>query len=144
MADAAEALGAPEVAGTFVSPKGLTKRMTGMAAAGVVGGSLAAGAATPMKFDGAPSFGTVGYVAVSADEVAIVQAKKGAFKPKVGSEVIARAPRSEVASVELDPGALKAALKIGFADGGGWEFEVPKIYRKTAEQVVRALGGTAG
>ena len=138
MADASEALGAPEVAGTFVSPKGLTRRMTGAVAGGAVGDVIAGSAS-----EGAPSFGTVGYVAVSANEVAIVQAKKGAFKPKVGSEVIARAPRSEITSVELDPGALKAALKIGFADGRAWEFEVPKIYRKTAEQVVRALGGRA-
>jgi hypothetical protein len=143
--DASEALGAPEVAGTFVSPKGLTKRMTGIAAAGavggVVGGMAAAGRSGAKGFEGAPPFGTIGYVAVSASEVAIVRAKTGLLKPKVGSEVVARAPRSEVASAELEGGALKAALRIGFADGGWWEFEVPKIYRKTAEQVVGALGG---
>ncbi|MGH3104972.1 MAG: hypothetical protein ACRDN6_12840 [Gaiellaceae bacterium] len=144
-ADATEALGAPEVAGTFVSPKGLTKRMTGVAAGGVaggvIGGMVAQARATAKKYEGAPQFGTVGYVAVSADEVAIVEAKKGLMKPKVGSEVVARAQRSEVATAELDPGALKAGLKIAFADGGYWEFEVPKIYRKTAERVVQALGG---
>lgn len=144
--DAADALGAPEVAGSFVSAKGLTGRMAKVAASGVVGGVIggmaAQAAATGKKYDGAPDFGTTGYVAVSAEEVAIVQAKKGLMKPKVGSEVIARAPRSEIASAELDPGALKSALKIEFADGGWWEFEVPKIYRKSAEQVVRALGGS--
>ena len=61
------------------------------------------------------------------------------MKPKIGSDVIARAPRREVASVELDPGALKATLEISFTDGGWWQFEVPKIYRKTAQQVVSAL-----
>lgn len=30
--DASAALGSPQIAGTFVSPKGLTKRMTGDAA----------------------------------------------------------------------------------------------------------------
>ena len=145
-ADAADALGAPEIAGTFVSPKGLTKRMTGATAGSVVGGVVGRVAATAAMghHEGAPSFGTVGYVAVTADELAIVQGKTGLFKPKVGSEVVARVARSEIASTELDPGMLKAALKIQFADGGWWEFEVPKVYRKTAEQVVRALGGRVG
>jgi len=144
-ADASQALGAPQVAGTFVSPKGLTRRMTGVAAGGVVGGvigGMAASAASAGKgYEGAPEFGTIGYVAVTADEIAIVKGKTGLFKPKVGSDVIARSPRSDIASVELDPGALKAALKVQFADGGWWEFEVPKIHRKTAQQVVAALGG---
>jgi hypothetical protein len=146
--DAADVLGAPELAGSFVSPKGLTKRMTGIAAAGVVGGvagGMAAQARSTAKgFDGAPPFGAIGYVAVTAGEVAIVKGKTGLLKPKVGTEVVARAPRSEVASAELEGGALKAALTIRFADGGWWEFEVPKVYRKTAEQVVNALGGRAG
>jgi hypothetical protein len=145
-ADAADALGAPQVAGTFVSPKGLTKRMTGAAAGSVIGGVVGRVAATAAMggHEGAPSFGTIGYVAVTADEVAIVRGKAGLFKPKVGSEVVARVARSEVASAELDPGALKAALKIEFSDSGWWEFEVPKVHRKTAEQVVRALGGRVG
>ena len=141
-ADAAHALGAPQVAGTFVSPKGLTKQLTAATAAGVVGGAIARGvAAAATRQDGAPSFGTLGYVAVTADEVAIVRGKAGLFKPKVGSEVVSRVARSEVTSAELDPGALKAALKIEFRDGGWWEFEVPKVHRKTAEQVVGALAG---
>ncbi len=141
--DASDVLGAPQVAGSFVSPKGLTKRMAGVAAAGVVGGvaggMAAQAAATGRKYEGAPDFGVIGYVAVTADEVAIVKGKQGLMKPKIGSDVIARAPRSEVAAVELDPGALKAALKISFTNGGWWQFEVPKIYRKTAQQVVSAL-----
>jgi len=145
MADASHALGAPEVAGTFVSPKGLTKRLTGVAAGGavggVVGGMAAAGALLPRKYERAPEFGPIGYVAVTPGEVAIVRGKTGLMKPKVGSEVVARAPLSEVASVELDPGALKAALKIEFSDGGWWEFEVPKTSRTTAKQVVSAVGG---
>ena len=147
-ADATHALGAPQVAGTFVSPKGHTARMTGVAAGGLVGGvaggMAAAAASTARGYEGAPPFGTIGYVAVTANEVAIVRGKTGLFKPKVGSEVIARGSRSEVASAELDPGALKAALRIGFADSGWWEFEIPKIYRRTAEQVVRELGDPAG
>jgi len=135
-ANAAEVLGMPELAGCFVSPKGLTKKMTGAAAAGMVAG--VAGTATIGK-EGAPSFGTLGYVAVTATEVAIVKGKAGLLKPSVGSEVIARVSREQIASVELQPGALKAALKIGFAGGGGWEFEIPKVHRKNAERVAHVL-----
>lgn len=81
---------------------------------------------------------------MTAEEIAIVQGKTGAMKPKVGSEVIARVARTDIASEELEPHTLTAALKIGFADGGSWEFEVPKKYRPTAQQVVSALGGQLG
>ena len=141
--DASEVLGSPELAGTFLSPKGLTARMTAMTAGRVVGGVLGQVAADQAtggeKFQGAPDFGQVGYVAVTQEEVAIVRGKKGAFKPKVGDEVVARARLSDVQAVEFEKGALKGSLKIQFADGGWWEFEIPKIYRKTTEKVVSVL-----
>ena len=141
--DASEVLGSPELAGTFLSPKGLTARMTAMTAGRVVGGVLGQVAADQAtggeRYQGAPDFGQVGYVAVTQDEVAIVRGKKGAFKPKVGDEVVARAPRSSVQAVDFDKGALKGSLTIEFADGGWWEFEIPKIYRKTTERVVSVL-----
>ncbi|MGH2596477.1 MAG: hypothetical protein ACRDH7_11010 [Actinomycetota bacterium] len=142
--DASSTLGAPQLAGTFVSPKGLTKRVTGDAAMRQVGRAITGSAVAPGSqgaFQGAPAFGVIGYVAVTSDEVAIVQGKQGAMKPKVGSKVVARVPRGAVTSVALDPHLLTASLKIAFADGGSWEFEVPKKYRQTAEEVVHALGG---
>ena len=81
-------------------------------------------------------FGNVGFVAVTATEVAIVQGKAA----RCGRRSIARVPRSAVTSVETDAHMLTASLKIAFADGGSAEFEVPKKYRPTAEEVVRALG----
>jgi len=51
-------------------------------------------------------------------------------------------PRSEVASVELDQGALLSHLKIEFTNGVVWQFDVPKQSKKTAQNVTRALGGT--
>jgi hypothetical protein len=88
-----------------------------------------------------PSFGRVGYVAVSEDEVALVKTKTGAFKMKITDEVLARAPRSAVASVEFAQGRLLSHLKIEFTDGVVWEFDVPKAAKKTAPDVTRALGG---
>jgi hypothetical protein len=138
-------LSSPEVAGAFVSPKGLTKQLTTRAAGGEIAGiagSVAAVAATSGPYQGAPQFGTIGYVAVTEQEVAVIRGRMGLMKPKVGDDVVGRMPRGDVVSAELDGGALKAALRIGFADGGSWEFEVPKIHRKSAERVAQALGGT--
>src|SRR5690242_9936896 len=98
--DASQALGAQEIAGTFVNPKGLTKKMTASAAGSELGaaiGSVAAnliadrssGAAAEM-----PSFGRVGYLAVTDAELALVKTKTGAFKMKISDEILARVPRS--------------------------------------------------
>jgi hypothetical protein len=69
----------------------------------------------------------------------VARGKVGAFKPKIRDEVLERRPRSDVQNVEFDKGALKGALKIQFADGGMWEFEIPKVHRKTTERVVQEL-----
>jgi hypothetical protein len=137
--DASAALGAPQLAGSFVGPKGLTRSMTARAAGGIVGAALAGGAGA----EGTPNFGRVGYLAVSDGELALVKAKSAmlGLKMKPTEEVLARVSRSEVASTELDKGALKSSLKIEFTGGGAWEFEIPKANRKTAGQVVGALGG---
>jgi hypothetical protein len=137
--DASAALGAPQLAGSFVGPKGLTRTMTARAAGGLVGAALAGRGGA----EGTPDFGRVGYLAVSESELALVKTKSASLglKMKPTEEVLARFPRAEVASAELDKGALKSSLKIAFASGGEWEFEIPKANRKTAEQVVEALGG---
>ena len=146
--DASGALGAPEIAGSLVNPKGLTKKVTAATAGSQLGGAIgnmAAGAIAGRTSGTAaemPSFGRVGYVAVSETEVALVKTKTGAFKMKITDEVIARVPRSEVASVELDQGKLLSHLTIEFADGVVWQFDVPKAAKKTAQGVTRALGGT--
>lgn len=143
--DASVALGAPEIAGTFVNPKGFAKKMTASVAggqlAGVVGG-VATGALGGRASGGAselPSFGRVGYVAVSEREVALVKTKTGALKMKISEEVLARAPRTDVASAELDEGKLLSHLGIAFTNGAVWQFDVPAQGRKSARSVVRAL-----
>jgi hypothetical protein len=64
------------------------------------------------------------------------------LKMKISDEVLARVPRAEVASADLDQGVLLSHLKISFANGVIWHFDVPKQGKKTAQEVVRALGGT--
>ena len=146
--DATAALGAPEIAGTMVNPKGMTKKVTASVAGGVVGGvagTFAAGMATGGAYAGAPevpNFGRVGYLAASADSVALVKTKSGAFKMKVTDESLATVPRSEIASAELDQGKLLSHLTIVFNNGVTWEFDIPKAAKKTAQGLVTALGGT--
>jgi hypothetical protein len=145
--DASTALGAPEIAGTLVNPKGMTKKVTASVAGGVVGGvagNMAASLATGPAYQGAPEvpdFGRVAYVAASADALALVKTKSGAFKMKVTDEALARVPRSEIATSELDQGKLLSHLTITFTNGTVWEFDVPKAAKKTAQGLVTALGG---
>ena len=135
------------LAGTLVNPKGMTKKVTASVAGGEiagVAGNLAANLATGGPYAGAPqvpNFGRVGYVGASADELALVKTKSGAFKMKVTDEVLASAPRTDVATVELDQGKLLSHLKIAFTNGVTWEFDIPKMAKKTAQELVTELGG---
>src|SRR5215207_3072684 len=107
--DASAALGAPQIAGSFVNPKGFAASVAARAAGGVVG-SLAAEALasrSSSKQEDVPTFGRVGYVAVSADEIALVKTKSGLVKMKITEEVLARKQRSQITATTLDKGALK-------------------------------------
>jgi hypothetical protein len=134
-------------AGTLVNPKGMTKKVTASVAGGEiagVAGNLAANLTTGGAYAGAPdvpNFGRVAYVGASADAIAIVKTKSGAFKMKVTDEVLASVPRSEITSSELDQGAMLSKLKIAFANGVTWEFDIPKMAKKTAKELVTELGG---
>ena len=138
----------PKIAGTMVNPKGMTKKVTASVAGGVVGGRgrhlrgghghrrcIRRGARgaelRPRRL-----------LAASADAVALVKTKSGAFKMKVTDESLATVPRSEIASAELDQGKLLSQLTIVFNNGVTWEFDIPKAAKKTAQGLVTALGGT--
>lgn len=138
--DASVALGAPQLAGTFVNPKGFARQVTARVAGGVAGG-VAAAATAPAQGE-VPNFGRVAYVAVTADEVAIVKTKSGLFKMKVSDQVLARRMRAEISAAELKRGKLISGLTIQFSDGSGWSFDVPKANQRTATQIVEVLGGT--
>jgi len=71
-----------------------------------------------------------------------VKTDTGMLKMKISDEVLARSPRTDVASAELDKGVMLSHLKIDFTNGVSWEFDVPKKDKKSAQEVVRALGGT--
>jgi hypothetical protein len=146
--DASQALGGAEIAGTVVSPKGLTKTMTMRTAGGQVAGiagEVAAGAmagkarkATPDM----PSFGRMGYLAASETELVLTKTSQMGWKPHPIGDALVRVPRSNVESASLQQGKLLSQLRLSFADEVTWEFEVPRAHRKAAQQLVNALGGT--
>jgi hypothetical protein len=145
--DASQALGAPEVAGTLVSPRGLTKKMSMGTAGSQVGGlvgSLAASALTSKTSKATPdmpSFGRSGYLAVSETELILTKTSQLGWKPQPKGDALVRVPRGEVQSVDLKKGKVLSQLELTFADGNTWQFEIPRANRKGAEEFTTALGG---
>jgi hypothetical protein len=145
-ADASKALGAREIAGTLVNPKGLMKksvaRVAGREIAGLAGSVAAGLAARDAGVPDVPDFGRVGYLAVSDTDVALVKTKYG-WKMRPGEEVLARASRSDLASADLVEGKMVSHLQLHFTNGKVWEFDIPRTDKKTARAVVAALDGSA-
>jgi hypothetical protein len=136
------ALGAPELAGAMVNPRGFGKKASVGAIGGAVGAVAATAVASRSKASDVPAFGRVAYIAASEAEVALIKTKSGALKMKVTDEVLARAPRKELQTVELKDGKLFSSLRLAFVNGTVWEFDVPKIGKKNAKQLVAVLGGS--
>jgi hypothetical protein len=137
--DASGVLAAPQIAGTFVNPKGFARQVTATVAGGVIGSAVAS-ATGPGQGD-VPSFGRVAFVAATADEVAIIKTKSGMLKMKLTDQVLARRTRADINAIELKRGALISGLTIQFSDGVSWTFDVPKANQKSAVQFVEQLGG---
>src|ERR1017187_10995224 len=150
--DASQKLGSPQLAGVKVNPRGFGKSK-GSNFSGMYGGVIGAGigAAKAMKAgqeqariaseSETPGFGRLAYLAVTADELALIEVKAKVVTTYL-DEVIVRVPRSELASVELDGGGLYALpLAVTFSGGDRWELEVPKPSKKHAKEVVQALDG---
>jgi hypothetical protein len=146
MADAADVLGAPEVAGAWVNRRGKAKRtmstVAGAEIGGAVGSVVGAGISqgSPRPTAETPDFGGFAYLALSADELVLVKGKQGLMKLKMTDEVVAKVPRSDVVSIEASEGKIAAPLTITFSDGGQWDLEVARAHRSAAEQVVAELG----
>ncbi|HEX3724025.1 MAG TPA: hypothetical protein VHV31_14655 [Nitrolancea sp.] len=139
--DASVALGSPQVAGIFVNPTGFARRAVAMSVGGVVGSAIAAG--TAPKQTGAPAFGRVGFLAATDSEIALVKTKSGLIGMKVTDQVLARRERSEIASIQIDGGALASRLTVQFTDGDEWLFDVPRAKARDARQFVETLGVAA-
>jgi hypothetical protein len=145
--DASQALGAPEVAGALVSPRGLTQKMSMGTAGSQVGGLVGTLAATALSSKSAkktpdmPSFGRMGYLAASETELVLTKTSQLGWKPYPKGDALVRMARTDVQSVELERGKVLSRLKVTFADGLSWEFEVARANRKGAMEFTTALGG---
>src|SRR6185437_8926529 len=138
--DASELLGAPQIAGVKVMARGATMSRAwnqGGAAGGLIGaagGALASGKASK-KGSAAradtPEFKGQALLVLTDDEVALVKLKQGAVSAKP-TEVIARAPRDQVAEANLANG-LVPKLSITFTDGSTWSMDVPRVVKKQGD-----------
>lgn len=149
--DVSAQIGSAQLAGTQVSPRGFGKKAMADGA-GVAGGLIPAviGAAAAGKAgkkvaqfraeSETPKFGRYGFLALTEGELALVKMKQGlaSLKPV---EVIARVPRSDVASIELGGGIPMSPLTVSFANGESWELEVPRISKAKAQNLVSMLDG---
>ncbi len=146
MKGAQELVGTSIDAGCTVTAKGRSKAI---ATGGVAGAALGSAAQVAGQMQGARSgdgasplptgAASLGYLAVTADEVVLCQAKQGLVSPKAVG-VLARAARAEVTGAVLGDGTLQRPLTITFANGVTWEFEIPRVQVKGAEQVLGVLG----
>jgi hypothetical protein len=149
--DASELLGAPQVAGVKVMPRGATMgralNQGGLSAGGILGaagGALASGKAAKkgaaQRAD-TPDFKGAALLALTDSEVALVKLKQGAMTAKP-TEVLARAPRDQVTEATLANG-LVPKLSISFSDGSAWSMDVPRVVKKQGDtnRIIQLLGG---
>ena len=142
--DMSAALGAPQLAGALVEPRGWQKKNiktnVGIGLGGVVGAAVGSSGTTtgPSDIDHG---GRAVYIAVTAGEIVLFKTKPGALKSKPTSEVLTREARGELAQVNLKQAWL-SILAVRFNDGREWEFEVPRAWKKEAASLVSVLNGS--
>jgi hypothetical protein len=143
--DASQLLGAQQVAGAVVTRRGHGWEHAARATKGLAGAAIgyAAGQHFSRYTTEAPRFSQTAFVAVTDQEVAVVKYGPGGRNGKAG-EVLARVPRSEVATAVVSRGTLRTNLTISFTDGGSWAFEVSPLIGRTVVRVADALGALTG
>jgi hypothetical protein len=82
---------------------------------------------------------SLGYLAVTSDEIVLVEGSQGMLGPKAKT-VLVRVPRSCAQAARWGGGTLARALSIDLTDGVTWELEVPRANVKHAEAVLAELG----
>jgi hypothetical protein len=146
--NASDILGSPEVAGCKVNPRGANKGTIAKAGVGQGLGGVAAGVVAGKKRKAevaeaatavTPSFGTIAWLALTAEELALVdiEVKRGLKL----SNVLARVPRSEITSVVLGkaPPLISKPLTISLANGDHWILEVPALGKGGVKDIVGAF-----
>ena len=145
--DASQVLGATQLAGVKVNPRGGVEggnRAAGVALGGMNAGPRLADAAQTLVHgtpDGlglmeTPDFRTA-WLAVTDSELALVRLVPGIARMKL-REVIARTPRKRVTAAELGD-ELMPSITIGFSDNTRWRLETPRPGKEHARKVVELL-----
>lgn len=149
--DASGLLGARQIAGVNVLPRGGTMarawRQGGVVGGGLIGagaGELASGKAAKKGAAAAaetPVFKGQALLALTDADVALVKLKAGLMGSKP-NEIIARVPREEVTEATLADGMVPK-LSITFADGSSWSMDVPRVVKKQGDtkRIVELLSG---
>jgi hypothetical protein len=132
--DSSQLLGAKQLAGAGVNPRGFAWKHVASSYVGPAAKKI-----VKENTSQTPRFPRTAFLAVTDREVALLTIERGGWNGRLG-EVLARVPRSDVASAKVSPGVLRTNLTISFTDGGSWEFEVSPLIRHTVVRVVRALG----
>jgi hypothetical protein len=150
--DATSLLGAPQIAGVQIAPRGTYKEILGSTRgnAQIVAGSafwrfalrkqVAEEHEEAARSD-APPIGNRAFAALTEREFALVSVDASTRMRLVA--VISTTPRSDIASAELGksfPGA-SMPLTITLRDGQRWLFEVPWLVRRRARKLVAQLAG---
>lgn len=139
--DASKVLGATQIIGVVVHPRG-SARMTLSMAGGVLGPAMAAGltAKTGVGKAQTPNFGDAAMLVVTDDDIALVKMRQGLTGFKLTDKVVTRLPNSSVASAELGKGGIVASpLTITLTDGTAWILEVARVEVERAKLLVELL-----
>ncbi|MFN2526394.1 MAG: hypothetical protein ABR505_09060 [Actinomycetota bacterium] len=133
------------IASVFVARRGSIGAGAAMGAGGLVGAAIAVkmdkkGANSPI----AAGIGKGAFLTVMPDSLVLYNIKKNLmnFKPKRSDEVLGQVQRAQLTGSRLKKGKLVSILELDFSDGSAWEFDVPRQFRKDAEQVAQVLGSS--
>lgn len=138
-------ISAPIEGSCLVMPRSAAKGIFAGAIAGEALGSAARAAsdtvaasrdkqASPLQTGTA----SLGMLALTADEVVLLDGRRGMIKP-VATGLAGRAARDGIVAAELGSGKMTAPLRLAWADGSTWEVDVPRAEQKRARALVERV-----
>lgn len=146
MKNADKYISEPIVGSCLVMPTSAAK---GILAGAVVGAAGSAARAASDTIAGArgkdasplePGTASLGLLALTADDVVLLNGRRGMVKP-VATGLADHSPRRGVVGAELGKGKLTSPLRLSWADGSTWTLDVPRAETKRARALVEQLAG---
>ena len=134
----------PLVGSCLVTPKGASTGIMAGAVLGAAGSAAKAAADTASGAHGdgkaplATGTASLGLLALTAQDVVLVNGRRGMVKP-VATGLAGRAPRRDLVGAELGKAKLTAPLRLTWADGSEWLLDVPRAETKRAQALLDQL-----